>query len=97
MTDSFIDGLMNQILKNRIEDKKKLIRDALKQHGYEFETDVDLIKFISENIIVATEKGIDEIIKTYFLDDGDELLPLFATKESILNCTLSFDLKMMRS
>ena len=95
MKNSFVDGLMNQILKNRIEDKNKLIRDALVQYGYEFETEADLIKFISENIIVFTDKGVDEIIKTYFLDDGDKLSALFATKESILNSTLSFDLKMM--
>ena len=68
-------------------------KEALSVHGFTFDSDEELIKFVSENVIVSTHP-LDPISKSYFLNQNGKQTLILWTWEGIEGNSMQFNYKI---
>lgn len=71
-------------------------KEALSAHGFTFGSDEELLKFVSENVFVATNKDIFGTHKSYFIKDGQKLNLILATSEIFEENSMKVNYKIYR-
>ena len=95
--DDLLQQAINEANDKRIKAGNELMKEALKVHGYEFETDQDVIKFMSESVLCGYDnRNPFGTVKSFYIKQGDKLNLFFVSKESIGNGWVNSDFKIMR-
>lgn len=71
-------------------------KEALFAHGFTFDSDEELLKFVSENVFVASQEDIIGTHKSYFIKEGQNLKLILATSEIFEGNSMKVNYKIYR-
>lgn len=91
-----IEQTISEYQRKKIAELNEAGKEALSAHGFNFDSDEELIKFVCENVFIASQEDIVGTHKSYFIKDGQNLKLILATSEIFEGNSMRVNYKIYR-